>query len=267
MHTTDLLLRVPAVGRPLLNAKAALWELLGRASIPSLDRLPDLPRPLHHKVRRLWTLLIGGRVDHEDQLFGMMRFAERVALLRYAAKVRRGLSAVELGAHAGVSSCFLTAGLRYAGAKCLWAIDTFEGTTTVEIDKESYTHTAAAAGGSVLPQFRRNLAMVGLSGLVLEKRGRTTELAKTWPGDPIGLLLVDADHSYEACRADFATWEPHLADDAIIMFHDHEPAYPGVVRVVDGLLAAGRLRHVETVCTLKICQYRGARVTARATAT
>ena len=266
MHTTDLLLRLPALGLPILNAKAAVWELLGRASIPSPERCGDLPRALHRKIRRLWTLLIGARVGHENELFGMMRFAERLALVRYAAKVRGGQSAVELGAHAGVSSCFLAAGLRHSGAKGLWAVDTFEGTTTVEIDKQSYTHTTEAAGGSVLPQFRRNLAMAGLSSLVSAKPGRTTDVADTWPGDPIGLLLVDADHSYEACRADYETWERHLADDAIVLFHDHEPAYPGVIQVVDELLAAGRLRHVETICTLKICRYCGARACARAAA-
>lgn len=162
---------------------------------------------------------------------------------------------MELGAHTGVGTCFLAAGLEHAGGAVLWAVDTFAGTTTLDFEKEKRAAQDAGPGWRHLPMFRRHLAMFGFEDLVVEKVGWTTEVAKLWPGDPIGLLLVDADHSYDSCRADFLAWEAFLADGAVVMFHDYEPNYPGVIQAVDELLDTARLRLVETVCTLKVCRY------------
>ena len=255
MNTTEMLLRVPWAGRRMLHAKAALRESLGKITIPDLNMYPDLPPDLHRAVLRLWTLLIGRSATDPDQLFGMMRFAERVALVRYGAQCPPDTAAVELGAHAGISTCFLSAGLMRAGATSLWAVDTFVGSTTVEIDKASYARTTQAAGGSVLPWFRRHVDMFDLRGFAIEQVGLTTEVAKRWTGDPIGLLFVDADHSYESCRADFEAWQPWLTDNALVLFHDHEPAYPGIIQAVEEFHQAGLLETLETVCTLRVCRY------------
>jgi predicted O-methyltransferase YrrM len=259
VNTTELLLRAPRLGRAVLHAKAAVWERMGRSSIPALEQYPDLPHALHGPVRRMWTMLVGGRVAHADQLFGMMRFAERVALVRYAAQAAPGQAAVELGAHSGVSTCFLAAGLRYAGVSHLWAVDTFANSTSLEFEREPRARHLVRAGGSMLPTFRRNLAIFDAAEFVTAAVGTTAQVARTWPGDAIGLLLVDADHSYESCRDDFLTWEPWLAADALVLFHDYEPHYPGVIQAVDEFIAVGKVRLLETVCTLKICRSRDAR--------
>jgi hypothetical protein len=258
-NTTELLLRAPRLGRAVLHAKAAVWERMGRSSIPTLEQYPDLPRTLHGPVQRMWTLLVGGRVAQADQLFGMMRFAERVALVRYAAQAAPGQAAVELGAHSGVSTCFLAAGLRHAGASHLWAVDTFANSTTLDFEREPRARHLVRAGGSMLPTFCRNVAAFDAAEFVIATVGTTAEAARTWPGDVVGLLVVDADHSYESCRDDFLIWEEWLAADALVLFHDYEPHYPGVIRAVDEFIAAGKIRLIETVCTLKICRYCDAR--------
>jgi hypothetical protein len=35
-------------------------------------------------------------------------------------------------------------------------------------------------------------------------------------------LFIDGDHRYEAVRADFAAWQPHLAPGAIVAFDDSD---------------------------------------------
>ena len=52
--------------------------------------------------------------------------------------------------------------------------------------------------------------------------------------EPVGLLVHDADHSYEAVDKDLAAWVPKLADDAIIVLHDYgHEVCPGVKRAAD----------------------------------
>lgn len=253
VNTTEWMLRVPG-GRRLLHTKAAMLEALGRSELPDSTGLKALPAPLQRAVRRRWTLLLGRTPAAGDAVCGMMRPAERVALTRYASQIEPGTSAVELGAHCGVGTCFLAAGLQYAGATELWAVDTFMGTTTLDFERDHRARDTAAMGGSALPIMRRNLEMFGHGRFVRIMPGYTTEVAGQYGGSPIGLLLVDADHSYESCRDDFAAWAPHLANNAIVLFHDYEPNYPGVIRAVDELIDAGRVELVETICTLKACR-------------
>jgi hypothetical protein len=48
---------------------------------------------------------------------------------------------------------------------------------------------------------------------------------------PLGLLFVDGDHTVEGVGRDWEAFEPHLAAEAIVMFHDFDK--PGVRTVVD----------------------------------
>jgi len=42
---------------------------------------------------------------------------------------------------------------------------------------------------------------------------------------PIDFLFIDAEHQYEPVKGDWETWKPHLADNALVGFHDitHRP--------------------------------------------
>ena len=57
-------------------------------------------------------------------------------------------------------------------------------------------------------------------------RGRAVwrhELSSEAVGDwsePIDVLLIDGDHSYEATREDFESWSPFVTPDGTILFHD-----------------------------------------------
>jgi predicted O-methyltransferase YrrM len=58
------------------------------------------------------------------------------------------------------------------------------------------------------------------------------------PPEPLELLLVDGDHSYEGARADFARWGAFVRPGGHLLFHDavdpggYGNVYPGVVRLV-----------------------------------
>ena len=80
---------------------------------------------------------------------------------------------------------------------------------------------------------------------------------------PAELIFIDADHSYEAVKADFLAWHSHLADDGLIAFHDSRlspkrpdlPADAGPVRFAIELAAGGMGRQwklTDSVDTLSV---------------
>lgn len=62
-------------------------------------------------------------------------------------------------------------------------------------------------------------------------RGDSIELAKTWEGE-IDVIFIDADHSYEGCKADIDAWYPHMTKDGVMLFHDCDASSPGVEKAV-----------------------------------
>lgn len=62
--------------------------------------------------------------------------------------------------------------------------------------------------------------------------GRSQDVAKTWAGGLIDLVLVDGDHEYFACKEDILGWLSHIRPGGILAVHDYnkEKAYkrPGL---------------------------------------
>jgi predicted O-methyltransferase YrrM len=72
------------------------------------------------------------------------------------------------------------------------------------------------AGEAIMARF---LAVVDWSA-VTALRGDSTEVAKLWL-KPIGLLFIDADHSYENVLADYQAWFSFIPPGAYLVFHDY----------------------------------------------
>jgi predicted O-methyltransferase YrrM len=58
------------------------------------------------------------------------------------------------------------------------------------------------------------------------------------PAEPLELLFIDGDHSYDGAKADFERWQAFVRPDGHVLFHDAVDAggygnvYPGVARLV-----------------------------------
>jgi hypothetical protein len=66
-------------------------------------------------------------------------------------------------------------------------------------------------------------------------RKTSLEAAKDVPDASLDFVFIDADHSYEACRADILAWTPKVKAGGLICGHDYEnPGWPdwGVKRAV-----------------------------------
>jgi predicted O-methyltransferase YrrM len=130
--------------------------------------------------------------------------------------------------HTQVTSAELQVLLRYAkeATHAVVEIGTFEAKTSVAL--------AAAASRTVYsidPFFRGRL---GLSyGEVISREVRRRSRAKNLVflkglsqdlapefDEPIGMLFIDADHSYEGLRRDWEMWTPKVRPNGIVALHD-----------------------------------------------
>lgn len=70
---------------------------------------------------------------------------------------------------------------------------------------------------------RKHLNAAGVSphNAILIQNSSLVE-ATYWEDESIDVLLVDADHSYEAVRADIEAWWPKVRKGGIVFFHDYE---------------------------------------------
>jgi predicted O-methyltransferase YrrM len=154
-------------------------------------------------------------------------------LYQLALKVAPNPTVVELGSWKGRSTAWLAHALRDRGAGTrVVAVDTWAGT------QNESSHARLLAGyapDQLYREFLANLQGLGLGDHVEPWRMNTMEAARRWDrGATIGLLHIDADHSYDGVRADFEHWSPHVAKGGLVVFDD-VPTWPGPTRIVTEL--------------------------------
>jgi predicted O-methyltransferase YrrM len=175
-------------------------------------------------------------------------------LFRLAAEADPGGSIVEIGSWHGRSTIWLAAGASAGRGARVVAIDPHTGTAL------------RGEGESTEPALRSNLEQAGLSEHVEIVVATSSEAAADW-ADPVSLLWIDGDHSYESARQDFTLWAPHLLPDAIVALHDTF-VMPGPERVVRELMiGTGRFTsfdHADTTTAARKCgRLRGRDALAR----
>jgi predicted O-methyltransferase YrrM len=149
--------------------------------------------------------------------------AELAALMRLAALVPPGGVALEIGSYLGASARYLAAGLARKGGR-LYCVDTWQNETMPEGTRDTFA------------EFKRNVGP--LERLIVPVRKRSSELTRADVPEPLSLVFIDGDHSYEATRNDFEIIRPMLRPDATVAFHDTN-TFEGVSRVVGEALATG----------------------------
>lgn len=76
-------------------------------------------------------------------------------------------------------------------------------------------------------------AMERVKGFPVEVlRGPTVAMADFVENESLGLVYVDACHSYECVKADIRAWWPKLKSGGVIAFHDYEMSHYGVKQAV-----------------------------------
>lgn len=136
---------------------------------------------------------------------------------------------VELGAWIGGGALIMAPYLTHP--QSYHAVDTFNA----DAMPDAYIKRALQ-GKKQIDIFNDNTAP--LKEKVVVHQGYTTDVAAAWPKNlKIDLLFIDADHKYEAVRADWLNWSPLVKTGGIIAFHDYYVTFkggaPGVRQWVD----------------------------------
>ena len=63
-------------------------------------------------------------------------------------------------------------------------------------------------------------------------RGKSVEVAKTVKDNSLDFVFIDADHSYEAVKADLLAWAPKVRPGGIVSGHDYYESRSGKLGVI-----------------------------------
>lgn len=181
--------------------------------------------------------LIAAQLAPSD--FEFLNHCVPAADLAYLIKMeKQGLSGLShqnccvviIGTWTGLMASVLARQFGLQPGQGIYCIDHFEGNLGDRLGELAKTLTPKR----IFQAFCKNLSPY-LMTTVFPLVGRSLSWASVWPPNrQIDLLIIDASHTYEDCKADLAAWSPHVEEHGTIMVHDYGK-FPGVTRAVDEL--------------------------------
>ena len=154
-----------------------------------------------------------GLDKNSEGLDGWMGQNELAILKQLASESK---SVVEVGSWKGRSTKAL---LESCKGK-VYAVDHWKGSNTD-------LSCLAAHKNDIYAEFMKN---VGNYPNLVVLKGESTEMAKQFNGNNADMVFIDADHTYEGCKADIEAWLPKC--NKFICGHDYNLDFPDVVRAV-----------------------------------
>ena len=131
---------------------------------------------------------------------------------------------LEIGSFKGRSTVGIAYVTRELGLGKVVAVDPHTSPASTDPDLKRVGQTTS------YDDFVANLRSAGVFERVDIKRAFSHDLAKEWK-DPIRLLWIDGDHTYEGAKADLDMFKPFLSDGAIVAMHDVLGTFEGALRV------------------------------------
>ena len=162
-----------------------------------------------------------------------MTVMERICLYDLARMLPEKSTVVEIGSYVGASTCFLAAGVRAFNGKIM-AIGPWSNFGMTEGLRDTYD------------EFLTNTEP--LRDWIIPLRGMAIQTSMHFD-NPIDLLFVDGDHSYEAVCADLAMWLPKVKDGGIVVCHDYcwSEGVRQAVREIVVPRQTGGARHIDSL--------------------
>jgi hypothetical protein len=151
---------------------------------------------------------------------GLVAPGDGEALYQMAAQVPQDLAMVEVGAHRGLSTCWLALGAADGLGARVTSVDLWPWDGA----PEDFRTGVEWAEEGAFQEWQAHLSSLGLEADHF--RGSGVEAAAQWKGPQVGFLFHDAGHSYEDVRQDYLAWRPHLAPGAWVGVHDYWGAVP-----------------------------------------
>ena len=181
-----------------------------------------------------------------ESVEGWLKEDEAEELFRVAAAVRSGCI-VEVGSYRGRSTLALCAGSSIGSGIPVYAIEPHEEAVGIRGGKFGPKDRAA---------FFRNFLKSGLVRYVRLLNTTSAVAAAGW-NKSVSLLFIDGDHRFPSVSADFAAWQPHLAEGAVVAFDDVDVSGPK--RVTETLVESGTLKLFRRVGKIGFFEFAGQR--------
>jgi len=124
---------------------------------------------------------------------------------------------LELGSMAGRSSYVIA-----STAKKLWCVDVWSDTLDHLVDPIQISHYKVYQPKNIFDTFIKNCGVFIDSGKLEMCRGKTVEVANSFPDNFFDIIFIDADHSYSGVSNDYASYEYKLKSKGNFVFHDYE---------------------------------------------
>jgi len=145
---------------------------------------------------------------------------------------------VEIGSYKGKSASFMAVEIANSGKRIKFdCVDTWLGSP--EHQKDGNLPDWNVINGNLFDIFKQNMEPV--KNYYKAKRMTSLRAAATYPDNSLDFVFIDADHSYEAIRADIIAWWPKVKIGGIISGHDFHLGAPGVVNATNELFGYVRV--------------------------
>lgn len=131
-------------------------------------------------------------------------------------------SFVEVGSWLGKSVSFLLDNKK--ATQTVTCVDTWAGSVN-----EVATAHKLATQTDIFEIFKQNLGNRDYTAIRLP----SVEAAEQFEDGSLDAVFIDAEHTYEAVKADIAAWRPKIKKGGYLAGHDYSGAWPGVVRAVN----------------------------------
>lgn len=143
---------------------------------------------------------------------------------------------VEVGSWLGRSTAYLAQTIVESQKSItLYAVDHFGGTP----GEQPHTDVIAAYGGTIFPQFVRNMDLGDYLRVVRPLPITSAQAAQVFAPGTVDFVFLDAQHTHEAVTADIRRWRPAIKPGGLIGGHDWSEAWPGVIAATDEVFGRG----------------------------
>lgn len=201
-----------------------------------------LPKAIQPWARRLRTRQLWCD-EHGYRYWSLSKFilvpgyllpAEAIALYSLARRAPQDARIVEIGSWLGKSSVVFGLACKGKRSARVTCIDPFDATGD-ERSAKTYKRKSMALENSLFQNFTANVKDAGVASYIDPIKGLSVPAAETWK-DPIDIVFIDGDHTYEAVCADIRAWAPHIKPGGIMCLHDvyFEPLKTGKEHIGPG---------------------------------
>jgi len=154
---------------------------------------------------------------------------------------------VEIGSWKGKSTIWLASGSKAGNKIPVYAVDHHQGSP------EHYRWYGPAPINT-FPEFQNNIKAAGLADMVVPIVEKSAAASEKF-NQPVELIFIDGDHTYQSVKQDFELWFPKLIEGGTIVFHDTGgwAPWPGPVwLMMKAIYPSSQFRNIRMVDSMTI---------------